>query len=328
MTRGARSYLESMTTEQAPIHSGFGARSTAQEVIAGHDLTGSIAIVTGGHGGIGLETTRALAGAGATVLVGSRDVARAREALEGIPRVEIDRLDLFAPASVDAFAARFLATQRPLHRLIDNAGIMAVPLVRDARGYESQVATNHFGHFQLTARLWPALVRANGARVVVLTSRGHVRGAFDFDDPFFVARAYDKWNAYGRSKTANALFALALDARGAKQGVRAFSVHPGAVMTDLARAVSSEELAKLRPADWRSSYKTPAQGAATSVWCATSAQLDEKGGVYCEDVDVSVAVPGDFEGTTGVRPWARDPAIAERLWWETERWSGVRFSVG
>ncbi len=146
--------------------------------------------------------------------------------------MEIELLDLFDPASIDAFAERFLASGRPVHALVNNAGIMATPLSRNARGVESQLATNHLGHFQLTARLWPALRGANGARVVSLSSRGHLRAAVDFDDPHFERRAYDKWVAYGQSKTANALFALALDARGEAHRVRAFSVHPGAVITD------------------------------------------------------------------------------------------------
>src|ERR1019366_4719316 len=144
-----------------------------------------------------------------------------------------EALDLGEPASIDAFATRFLASNRALQLLVNNAGIMATPLVRDARGFESQFATNHLGHFQLTARLWPALRRAHGARVIALSSRGHVRGAVDFDDPNFERKPYDKWIAYGQSKTANALFAIALDARGEAHRVRAFSVHPGAVMTEL-----------------------------------------------------------------------------------------------
>ncbi len=160
-----------MTTKQLPIHSGFGAKTTAREILANRDLHGVTAIVTGGHGGVGLETTRALANAGATVIVGSRDVDRARVAVDGIPRVEIDTLDLIDPASIDAFAGRFLASGRSIQMLINNAGIMATPLARESRGFDSQFATNHLGHFQLTARLWPALSRANGARVVSLTSR-------------------------------------------------------------------------------------------------------------------------------------------------------------
>jgi NAD(P)-dependent dehydrogenase (short-subunit alcohol dehydrogenase family) len=312
-----------MRTKQAPIHSGYGEQTTAREVLGGRDLTGAFALVTGGHAGIGLQTTRALADAGATVLVGARALDPARAALAGLARVEVDRLDLLEPASIDAFAARFVAAGRPLHMLVNNAGIMAPPLVRDARGFESQLATNHLGHFQLTARLWPALRAAQGARVVSLSSRGHSRAGIDFDDPQFERRPYDKWIAYGQSKTANALFALALDARGEAHRVRAFAVHPGAVMTDLVRSLPAEELQALRARLIGSTYKTTEQGAATSVWCATSPQLDGMGGVYCEDADIALPVAADATQLGGVRPWATDPDAAERLWGLSEEWTGV-----
>src|SRR3982074_1271882 len=215
-----------MTTRQAPIHSGFGPQTTAREVIGNRRLDGLIAIVTGGYAGVGLETTRTLAGGGATVIVPARSLDKARQALTGVDRVEIESLDLIDPESVDAFATRFLATGRPVHTLINNAGIMATPLVRDARGFESQLATNHLGHFQLTALLWPALLKANGARVVALSSRGYARAGIDFDDPNFERRPYDKWVAYGQSKTATALFAVALDERGEPHSVRADSGRP------------------------------------------------------------------------------------------------------
>jgi NAD(P)-dependent dehydrogenase (short-subunit alcohol dehydrogenase family) len=317
-----------MTTRQASIHSGYGAQTTAHEAIGKRDLNGAIAIVTGGHAGIGTETTRALSGAGATVIVGARTLDKARSAVARIARVEIELLDLFDPASIDAFAERFLASGRPVHALVNNAGIMATPLSRNARGVESQLATNHLGHFQLTARLWPALRAANGARVVSLSSRGHLRAAVDFDDPHFERRAYDKWIAYGQSKTANALFALALDARGEAHRVRAFSVHPGAVITDLMRSMSDEERrAAIARSSTVSSFKTPEQGAATSVWCATSTQLEGMGGVYCEDVDIAEAVPADFPEQRGVRPWAMDRSLADRLWTKSEEWTGVPFNV-
>ena len=315
-------------TRQAPIHSGFGELTTAREAVGQRDLRGVIAIVTGGHAGIGLETTRALSGAGTTVIVGARTLDKARAALAGIARVEVEALDLFAPASIDAYAARFLESGRPLNMLVNNAGIMATPLARDRRGFESQLATNHLGHFQLTARLWPALRKASGARVVSLSSRGHRRSGVDFADPHFERRPYDKWLAYGQSKTANALFALALDARGEAHRVRAFSVHPGSIITELMRSMSDEEQRAAIAASRKVSIlKTPEQGAATSVWCAMSPQLEGMGGVYCEDVDVAEAVPADFPEQRGVRPWAMDRDLAERLWTKSEDWTGVPFSV-
>ncbi|HMG53725.1 MAG TPA: oxidoreductase [Kofleriaceae bacterium] len=316
-------------TRQTPIRSGFGARTTAREVIGDRRLDGAVAIVTGGYAGVGLETTRVLAGAGATVVVPARTPYKARAALAGLDRVELERLELTDPASIDGFAARFLAAGRPLHILVNNAGIMAAPLARDARGFESQLATNHIGHFQLTLRLWPALQWARGARVVALSSRGHARAAVDFADPQFERRPYDKWLAYGQSKTANALFAVGLDARGAAHGIRGFSVHPGAVSTELMRWMTEDERRAVIEAAARlpAGFKTTEQGAATSVWCATSPQLDGLGGVYCEDADIAEAVPADLAEPRGVRPWARDPELADQLWTRSEAWTGATLAA-
>ena len=319
-----------MLNQQTPIHSGFGRGSTALEVLGDADLRGKTAIVTGGHSGIGLETTRALVLAGATVVVPARTPERAREALAGTPRTEVGQLDLLDPRSIDAFAAAFLASGRPLHLLINNAGIMAVPLTRDARGYEHHFSANHLGHFQLAAHLWPALKQAGGARVVALSSGAHRRAAMDFDDPHYERRAYEKWQAYGQSKTANALFALALDRRGEPHGIRAFSLHPGRIETNLQRHITLAELQAQGfrdengeiPAEQRALYKTAQQGAATTVWCATSAALAGMGGVYCEDVDIARAVPADHQPLDGVLPWARDAEAAERLWALSRRLTG------
>ena len=309
-----------MTTKQAALHTGYGPATTAREVIGDKRLDGKVAIVTGGYVGIGLETTRALAAAGATVIVPARSPEKARTALSGMGRVELETIELSDPASVDRFAARFLVSGRPLHLLINNAGIMAVPFAKSALGFELQFATNHLGHFQLTARLWPALVKATGARVVALTSRGHAFASVDLEDPSFERRPYDKWKAYGQSKSANALFALALDARGESRGLRAFSVHPGPVYTELARSLSEEEFSRLRG---NRVFKLPPEGAATSVWCATSAALDGMGGVYCEDVDIGEPVPADSKELRGVRPWIMDRGLAERLWTKSEEWTGA-----
>jgi NAD(P)-dependent dehydrogenase (short-subunit alcohol dehydrogenase family) len=322
-----------MTSKQVPIQSGFGFSNTAAEVLKNINLEGKTAIVTGGYSGIGLETTRALADAGATVVVPAKTHDKARQALNGIARVEQKTLDLLDPASIDAFADSFIRSGRPLHLLINNAGVMATPLLRDARGYEGQFSANHLGHFQLTARLWPALKQASGARVVTLSSGAHRFNGIDFDDIHFERREYDKWASYAQSKTANVLFTLALDGKGAEHGVRGFAVHPGRILTDLPRSIPMEELQALGfldkegkiPADQAHLYKTPAQGAATTTWCATSPALNGMGGVYCEDVDIALAMPADHAPWDGVLPWAIDAQAAQRLWEESERLTGVRF---
>ncbi|MEZ5994867.1 MAG: oxidoreductase [Hyphomonadaceae bacterium] len=317
-----------MPTEQKPIGSGFGLRTEAHEALGGRRLDGKVAIVTGGYSGLGLETTKALAGAGAIVIVPARSAEKAQKALAGIDNVEQAALDLADPASIDKFAAGFLSRTRKLDILINNAAIMASPLMRDARGYEAQFATNHLGHFQLTARLWPAL--EGGARVVSLSSIGHRICPPDLDDPNFERAEYNKWVAYGRAKSANALFAVGLDKRGAPHNVRAFAVHPGGIMTDLQRYMPEEEKRAMGWIDEDGNvdprFKTPSQGAATSVWCATNAQLDGMGGVYCEDCDIAVAVPADHKGFSGARPWAFDRDLAERLWTLSEQMTGVRFA--
>jgi NAD(P)-dependent dehydrogenase (short-subunit alcohol dehydrogenase family) len=304
-------------SQQHPVGSGFGAHTSAREVIGDRRLDGKTAIVTGGYAGIGAETTRVLAAAGAHVIVPARNLAKATQAIGDLPNVTIDEMDLAVPSTIDAFAQRF--GDRPLDLLVANAGIMAAPLSRDARGLESQLAVNHVGHFQLFTRLVPALVRANGARVVVLSSRGHVRSAFDFDDPSFERRPYERMIAYGQAKTANVLFAVELDRRYQRDGIRAFALHPGAILeTDLARNYDPEELkAVVERARRIGSFKTVEQGAATTVWCATSPRLDGHGGVYCENCDVALV---KTEGDDGVRPYAIDPELAKRLWTWTEGW--------
>jgi NAD(P)-dependent dehydrogenase (short-subunit alcohol dehydrogenase family) len=303
-------------TDQHRIPSGLGAETTARQAIGDRRLDGKTAIVTGGYAGIGLETTRVLAGAGARVIVPARQRAKAEVALAGVAGVTIDELDLGAPSTIDGFAARF--GDGPLHLLIHNAGIMAAPLARDARGLESHLAVNHVGHFQLFRRLVPNLRRAGGARVLALSSRGHMRSAFDFEDPNFERRDYDRMVAYGQSKTANVLFAVEADRRFRGDGIRAFALHPGAILeTDLARNFSPADLAAVVARARRiGSLKTVEQGAATTVFCATSPLLDGRGGVYCENCDIAEVAE---EGDVGVRPYAVDAENAVRLWEWSDR---------
>lgn len=329
---------------QQPIGSGFTATSTASDVINGIDLTGKIVIITGGYAGIGLVTTRLLSAAGATIIVPARDMDKAKKNVAGIANVEMAKLDLMDPASIDAFAAQFLASGRPLHLLINNAGIMWVPLRRDSRGYESQLATNHLGHFQLTARLWPALKKANGARVVNVSSYGHQMAPFNFDDPNFEHREYHTLQGYGQSKTANNLFTVELDHRGKADNVRAYSLHPGSVNgTDLGREAPIELFQQMGTHDANGNIfpevekklKTLEQGAATTIWCATSKQLDGVGGVYCENADIAELDNGTIVqnydeplSLRGVQPYSLDKASAKRLWKLSEEMTGVIFDIG
>ncbi|WP_410645772.1 SDR family NAD(P)-dependent oxidoreductase [Amycolatopsis sp. lyj-346] len=312
-----------MTTAQHKLGSGFGAASTVSDVVAGIDLAGKLAVVTGGYSGIGLETTRALTSAGAHVVVPARRRATAEEALRGFGNVEIDELDLGDLGSVRAFAERFAASGRGIDVFIGSAGIMALPETRVGPGWEAQFATNHLGHFALVNRLWPAFTR--GARVVSVSSRGHHYGPVRFDDLNF-ARGYDKWLAYGQAKTANVLFAVRLDELARDHGVHAFALHPGRILTGLVRHLDRQELVDAGMVDESGRVtggaKTPEQGAATQVWAATSPQLDGLGGVYLEDCDIAEPAPAD--GTrTGVKDYAVDPVSAERLWAVSAELTGV-----
>ncbi|WP_371600619.1 SDR family NAD(P)-dependent oxidoreductase [Streptomyces sp. NBC_00564] len=315
-----------MTTAQHKIGSGFGARSTADEVLQGMDLSGKLAIVTGGYSGLGLETTRALTKAGARVVVPARRPDAARAAVDGIEGVEVDELDLGDLDSVRAFAERFLASGRTVDIVINNAGIMACPETRVGPGWEAQFATNHLGHYALVNRLWPAIA-PGGAHVVSVSSGGHHNSAIRWDDPHWKT-GYDKWQAYGQAKTANVLFAVQLDYLGQESGVRAFSLHPGGILTPLQRHLAKEEMVergwidedgKLVNPD---AFKTPEQGAATQVWAATSPQLAGMGGVYCEDCDIAEPAPADGE-RTGVQAYAIDPEQAARLWELSAELTGV-----
>jgi len=306
------------------IKSPFGAYTDARDVVAGQDLTGVVAIVTGGATGIGIETARALAEAGAEVAIAVRKPDLAEAAVADIAKtakgkVSWSMLDLSSFKSIRAFAERW--GDRPLNLLINNAGVMACPLAYTEDGLEMQIGTNHFGHFLLSVLLAPNLVAGAKSgwtsRLVSLSSIGHRRAPVNFDDPNFRDRPYDKWEAYGQAKTANALFAVGFDRRFKDQGVRAFAVMPGGIMTPLQRHLPIEEQKAMGWIDddgkVRDGFKTPQQGASTSVWAAVGAELDEAGGLYLEDL--AQAVPWSPEHPwSGVMPYALDPEAADRLW--------------
>ena len=320
-------------TVQAPIASPFGMRSTAAEVIAGINLAGKTALVTGGYSGLGLETVRALAGAGARVFVGARRPEVAAKDLDGVTgNVAILKLDLADRESIDAFAVELAAHTPRVDILINNAAIMACPLARDARGYESQFATNHLGHFQMTARIWPLIKESGkGARIVVLSSIGHARCGVDLKDPHFEHRDYDKWTAYSQAKSANSLFAVGLDDLARAHGIRAFAVHPGGIATPLQRHLTMEEQVAMgwyKPDGTLADvFKSTEQGAATSIWCAVSPMLEGEGGVYCEDCNIAAIWEEGMNPYTGVRPHAIDRVAAKDLWAASEAMTGVEFNV-
>jgi NAD(P)-dependent dehydrogenase (short-subunit alcohol dehydrogenase family) len=244
--------------------------------------------------------------------------------------IKVAAMDLGIARSIDAFCQRIVDEGKPISILINRAGIMATPLQRDADGHEAQFAINDLGHYRLTCGLWPALRGGGKARVVAVSSRAHQLAGIDFDDIDFTSRPYDKWLAYGQSKTANVLFAVELDRRGRDHGVRAFSLHPGQILTNLARHLSTEEMASFDAVDEHGrprldpdkGLKHVEQGAATSLWCATNPSLAGLGGVYCEDCDIA-SIHSDQTGRKGVSPWAIDEGNASRLWSVSERLTGL-----
>ena len=309
---------------QAKLGSGLDPKSEPSDILAGKDLTGKVAVVTGGYSGIGLETTRALAAAGAKVYVPVRNHDKAAETLATIKRGEVIPLpmDLGDFASIRRFVAEMLENESKIDLLINNAGIMACPEASIEGGWESQFGVNHLGHFLLTKGLLSALLAADAPRVVCLSSIGHRRGGVNFDDINFETTPYEKWTAYAQAKTANALFALGLDMKYADQGLRAFSVHPGGIMTPLQRHLDNEEMIALGWLDESgnlselaaSLFKSTAQGCTTTLWAATSEMLDGKGGLYCEDCDVADLADENTPRYFGVARWAVDPALAIKLW--------------
>ena len=312
------------TVIQRPTDSGFGWASTASDVLRGHDLTGRRILVTGGYAGIGLATTRALSDAGATVLVPARRPEVAAAALEGIARVEPGSLDLADLDSVQAYAAML---DGPLHGIVANAGIMACPERRiGPDGWEAQLATNHVGHFALVNLLLPLLV--DGSRVVCVTSLGHHYSPMRWEDPWF-RTGYDKWQAYGQSKTAVMLFARQLDRLGADRGIRAFSVHPGAIITELGKYLTADDLDDLLVRDENGNrlmpeFKSPEQGAATALWALVGDVPADRGGAYLEDCDVA-GWAAEGQTDSGARDYALADAEAERLWTWTAELTGVDF---
>ena len=303
------------TTDQQPIDSPFSAASTAEDVMAGLDLSGMTAVVTGGYSGLGLETTRSLAAAGAQVIVPARRPGVARAALADVEGCDVIPMDLADLDSVLAAAAHINASLTRLDLLMAVAGVMATPERRVGPGWEGQLASNHFGHFTLACELYPLLAAAEGARVVVYSSGGHALTDIRWHDPHF-RTGYDKWLAYGQAKTANALFAVHLDALGRGDGVRAFALHPGKIITSLQREIARQEQIELGWVDEHGNvvgadFKTPSQGAATGLWAATSPQLNG-GGLYLEDCNVARVSPPMDDG--GVRGYATNPDAAARLW--------------
>jgi NAD(P)-dependent dehydrogenase (short-subunit alcohol dehydrogenase family) len=311
----------------------FGHETTTDEVLGGVDLGGRRVIVTGASGGLGAETARALASRGASVTLAARDVAKAEAVAARIRQstdqgsVDVGALELTSPDRVRAFAKRWLDENDALHILVNNAGLMASPLARSAQGFEMQLATNHLGHFLLTCLLVPALEAGSPARVVNLSSGGHRFAAFDFDDPNWERGAYDKWAAYGRSKTANVLFSVELTRRLAGRGITANAVHPGVIMTELARHLQPADIETLssRAPSGGLRFKPVEAGAATSVWAATARELEGRGGLYLEDCGIARPA-SESGGEGGYEAWAVDPESARRLWRLSEELVGETFA--
>jgi NAD(P)-dependent dehydrogenase (short-subunit alcohol dehydrogenase family) len=312
----------------------FDGHSTASEVVAGLDLSNVSAIVTGASGGLGAETARALAERGARVTLTARDTAKGESAAEkirkstGNPKVDVMALELMSLDSVRAFAKEFAARHKTLNVLINNAGVMACPLARNANGWESQFATNHVGHFLLTGLLTPLLIASAPSRVISVSSRGHRFSPVVFDDIQFDRRPYDKWSAYGQAKTANVLFAVELDRRLASRRVRANALHPGGIVTELGRHLSKDDIAELmsRAPGGKMEWKTPEQGAATSAWAATAPELEGKGGLYLDDCQIA-QVRKSEDDPSGYEAYARDPEAARRLWAVSEDLVGESFAA-
>jgi len=316
---------------QKPIDSGFNSKSNAHEITKDVDLNGKIAIVTGGYSGIGLETTRELVSSGAEVIIPAKRTDVAIKNLEGIvPKENVIEMDLSDLNSVKNFTDGYKENFNRLDLLINNAGIMACPETRIGNNWESQIAINHFGHFMLTKELMDMMANNDGARFVSLSSSAHSLTGVLWDDIHFLSNPYDKWLAYGQSKTASSLIAIEFDRLMKDKGVRGFSVHPGGIITPLQRHLQKDEMVALgwmkedgSPTELtKNFFKTTSQGASTTLWCATNPSLNNIGGVFCEDCDIAKIkseVDESMQRYFGVADWAVDIDEASKLWELTEK---------
>ena len=316
---------------QKPIDSGFNSKSNAHEITKDVDLNGKIAIVTGGYSGIGLETTRELVLSEAEVIIPAKRTDVAIKNLEGIvPKENVIEMDLSDLNSVKNFTDGYKENFNRLDLLINNAGIMACPETRIGNNWESQIAVNHFGHFLLTKELMDMMAGNDGARFVSLSSSAHSLTGILWDDIHFLDNPYDKWMAYGQSKTASSLIAIEFDRLMKDKGVRGFSVHPGGIITPLQRHLQKEEMVALgwmkedgSPTELtKNFFKTTSQGASTTLWCATNPSLNNIGGVFCEDCDIAKIkseVDESMQRYFGVADWAVDVDEASKLWELTDK---------
>ena len=316
-----------ISNDQKNLNSGFGAKSEPSEILDGINLSGKTAIVTGGYSGIGIETTRALSEAGANVIIPARRTEEAMVALDGIiPKDHIFEMDLSDLDSIKRFTD-LVKNNLSLSILINNAGIMACPESKTSNGWDLQFAVNHIGHFVLTHELIDSMDQSSGARIINLSSTAHKFSGICWDDIHF-SNSYDKWVSYGQSKTATSLFSIELDRRFKDKNIRSFAVHPGGIFTPLQRHLQQEEMVAM---GWlnkdgslselaKAGFKSCTQGASTSLWATTSSQLDNKGGLYCENCDVANLAGGSPEERYfGVRDWAVDSDEAKKLWHSTEK---------
>ena len=320
-----------ISKHQTPTKSGFHSKTNADEITNGIDLNEKIAIVTGGYSGIGLETTRELVASGAKVIIPAKRIEVAVQNLEGIVSKEnIVEMDLGNLNSVKKFTEDFKESFGKLDLLINNAGIMACPETRIGNGWESQFAVNHIGHFLLTKELMDTMAENDSARFISLSSSAHSLTGILWDDIHFQNNPYDKWMAYGQSKTASSLIAIEFHRRMVDKGVSGFSVHPGGILTPLQRHLQKEEMVALGWMDENGSpsemaknfFKTTSQGASTTLWCATSSSLNGIGGVFCEDCDIAKRkneVDESLQRYFGVADWAVDTEEASKLWDATEK---------